>query len=182
MSGDIAGAQTQYQRVLQQEPNNRDALLGIAAIAVNRGQSAQAGSFYNRLLELDPSDAEASAGIASLQKNDPAQAESRLKKLLAQNPNAGSALFALGNVYAQQLRWPEAQQFYFRAFGVTPDNADYAYNLAVSLDKLNQSKLALDYYQRSLQLSQKNGGNLDKASVSSRIQELQSSSGASAAE
>lgn len=182
VSGDIASAQTQYQRVLQQEPNNRDALLGIAAIAVNRGQNAQAGSFYNRLLELDPNDVEASAGIASLQRSDPAQAESRLKKILAQNPNTGSALFALGNVYAQQSRWAEAQQFYFRAFGATPGDADYAYNLAVSLDKLNQGRLALDYYQRSLQLAQKNGGNLNKAAVSNRILELQSSMQASATE
>lgn len=173
-AGDLVSANSQYQRVLQQEPNNRDALLGIAAIAINRGQNAQAGSFYNRLLELDPSDAEASAGLASLDQNDPSRAESRLKKVLAQTPNSGSALFALGNVYAQQMRWPEAQQFYFRAFGATPGNADYAYNLAVSLDKLNQGQLALEYYQRALQLSQKNGGNLDQTSVTNRIQALQS--------
>lgn len=173
-AGDLVSANSQYQRVLQQEPNNRDALLGIAAIAINRGQNAQAGSFYNRLLELDPNDAEAAAGLASLDQNDPSRAESRLKKILAQSPNSGSALFALGNVYAQQMRWPEAQQFYFRAFGATPGNADYAYNLAVSLDKLNQGQLALDYYQRALQLSQKNGGNLDQTSVTNRIHALQS--------
>lgn len=173
-AGDLVSANSQYQRVLQQEPNNRDALLGIAAIAINRGQNAQAGSFYNRLLELDPNDAEAAAGLASLDQNDPSRAESRLKKVLAQSPNSGSALFALGNVYAQQMRWPEAQQFYFRAFGATPGNADYAYNLAVSLDKLNQGQLALDYYQRALQLSQKNGGNLDQTSVTNRIHALQS--------
>lgn len=174
MAGDLNSANSQYQKVLQQEPNNRDALLGIAAIAVNRGQNAQAGSFYNRLLELDPNDAEASAGIASLDQNDPSRAESRLKKVLAKNPNSGSTLFALGNVYAAQARWSEAQQFYFRAFGVVSSSADYAYNLAISLDKLEQPRLALDYYQRALQLSEKNGGNLDKTAVINRIQALQS--------
>lgn len=173
-AGDLNSANSQYQKVLQQEPNNRDALLGIAAIAVNRGQNTQAGSFYNRLLELDPNDAEAAAGIASLDQNDPSRAESRLKKILAKNPNSGSTLFALGNVYAEQERWSEAQQYYFRAFGAASANADYAYNLAISLDKLDQPRLALEYYQRALQLAQKNGGNLDKATVINRIQALQS--------
>lgn len=173
-AGDLNSANSQYQKVLQQEPNNRDAMLGIAAIAINRGQNAQAGSFYNRLLELDPNDAEAAAGIASLDQNDPSRAESRLKKILAKNPNSGSTLFALGNVYAEQERWSEAQQYYFRAFGAASANADYAYNLAISLDKLDQPRLALEYYQRALQLAQKNGGNLDKAIVINRIQALQS--------
>jgi tetratricopeptide (TPR) repeat protein len=174
MAGDLGAAHTQYQQVLQQEPGNRDALLGIAAIAVNRGQNAQASAFYNRLLELDPNDAEATAGIASLDQNDPSRTESRLKKILAKNPNSGSTLFALGNVYAEQSRWSEAQQFYFRAFGATSGNADYAYNLAISLDKLDQNRLALEYYQRALELSHKSGGNLNKATVINRIQSLQS--------
>lgn len=174
VAGDLGTANSQYQRVLQQEPNNRDALLGIAAIAINRGQNAQAGSFYNRLLELDPNDAEAAAGIASLDQNDPSRTESRLKKILAKNPNSGSTLFALGNVYAEQSRWSDAQQFYFRAFGATSGNADYAYNLAISLDKLDQNRLALEYYQRALELSQKSGSNLNKATVINRIQSLQS--------
>lgn len=173
-AGDLNAANSQYQKVLQQEPNNRDAMLGIAAIAVTRGQNGQAGSFYNRLLELDPNDADASAGLASLDQNDPSRAESRLKKILSKNPNSGSTLFTLGNVYAEQSRWSEAQQFYFRAFGATPGNADYAYNLAISLDKLDQNRLALEYYQRALQLSEKSGGNLDKAIVINRIQALQS--------
>ncbi|MDO9421456.1 MAG: tetratricopeptide repeat protein [Herminiimonas sp.] len=173
-AGDLNSANSQYQKVLQQEPNNRDALLGIAAIAINRGQNAQAGSFYNRLLELDPNDAEASAGIASLDQNDPSRAESRLKKILSKNPNSAPTLFTLGNVYAEQSRWSEAQQFYFRAFGAAPGNADYAYNLAISLDKLDQPRLALEYYQRALEISQKSGGNLDKTTVINRIQALQS--------
>ncbi|MES2935784.1 MAG: tetratricopeptide repeat protein [Pseudomonadota bacterium] len=178
--GDIHSAQTQYQRVLQQEPDNRDALLGIAAIALNRGQTAQAGSFYTRLLELDPADADAAAGLASVQQGDVNRTESALKKVLTQNPQSGSALFALGNTYAQQSRWADAQQAYFRAFGVTPESADYAFNLAVSLDKLNQNKLALDYYQRSLQLAKQGGANINKETVKNRIRELQSAVGSAA--
>lgn len=172
LSGDVGSAQTEYQRVLQQDSNNRDALLGLAAIAANRGQTDRAGSFYTRVLELNPADADAAAGLASIRSGDASQTESGLKKILAQNPESGSVLFALGNVYAQQSRWSEAQQAYFRAFGVTPTSADYAFNLAVSLDKLSQGRLALEYYQRSLQLAKQGGGNVNQDILRERIKEL----------
>tara|TARA_R110001599_G_scaffold64023_3_gene178570 strand:+ start:143724 stop:145457 length:1734 start_codon:yes stop_codon:yes gene_type:complete len=174
VAGDLMTASTQYKTVLRQEPNNRDALLGVATIAIRRGQNAEAGSFYSRLLELNPNDTDASAGLASLDYNDPSKAESRLKNSLAKSPDSSATLFALGNVYAEQSRWSEAQQSYFRAFGIAPENADYAYNLAISLDQLEQPKLALEYYQRALQLAQKNGGNLDRNIVTNRIHALQS--------
>jgi Tfp pilus assembly protein PilF len=172
-SGDQAGARSQYQRVLVQEPANRDAMLGLAAIALQRGQAGEAGAHYARLLELDPTDAEAASGMASLQRGDPAQAESQLKKVLAASPQTAAAHFALGNVYAQQQRWPEAQQAYFQALGAAPANADYAFNLAVSLDQLGQQKLALGSYQRALELARKGGGGVDTAAVQARVGQLQ---------
>jgi tetratricopeptide (TPR) repeat protein len=171
-TGDPILAEKQYKNVLQQEPNNRDALLGLAAIALNQRQAERAGTYYVKLLDLDPNDPEAIAGLTSLQQGDPVQSESRLKKALNQHPNAGALLFALGNLYAQQARWSDAQQTYFRAYASTPNNADYAFNLAVSLDRLNQSKLALEYYQRALVLGQNGPGNFSKAAVQNRIKDL----------
>ena len=78
---------------------------------------------------------------------DPVAAESRVKVMLADNPGAHVLNFTLGNQFAQQGRWAEAQQEYFKAFTAEPDNPDFAYNLAVSLDHLRQPKLALEYYQ-----------------------------------
>ena len=173
LAGDASAARRQYQRVLQQDPDNRDALLGMAAVAQKRGQVDEAGAFYARLLELNPADAEAVAGMASMQRGDPGQAESRLKGVLAASPDTGSALYALGNLYAQQARWSEAQQAYFRAVDTAPSNPAYAFNLAVSLDKLDQKKLALDYYRRALQLFAQGGGVLDAATVSARIRQLE---------
>ena len=173
ISGDAASARQQYQKVLQQEPSNRDALLGMAAIALNQRQPEQAGSFYGKLLELDPNDPEAIAGLTSLQQGDPVQSESRLKKIINQNPQAGAVLFTLGNLYAQQSRWSDAQQTYFRAYTSAPANADYAFNLAVSLDRLNQPRLAQEYYQRALTLGQSGPGNFSRSGVQKRIRELE---------
>lgn len=168
--GDIDAARQQYQIALRQEPHNRDVLLGMAAIAVDRQQSAVAVDYYSRLLELDPSDPDAIAGLINEQQGDPAQSESRLKKVLATNPQASQVLFALGNLYAQQSRWADAQQAYFRAYVTAPENANFAFNLAVSLDKLGQRKLALEYYRKALALKD---GNFDSTAVGRRADELQ---------
>ncbi|MFZ6798663.1 tetratricopeptide repeat protein [Undibacterium sp. Di24W] len=173
LAGDVATAERQYQSVLTQEPNSRDALLGLAALALNQRAADKAGGFYGKLLELDPNDPEAIAGLTSLQQGDPVQSESRLKIALTLHPNAGSILFALGNLYAQQGRWSDAQQNYFRAFTTQPVNADYAFNLAVSLDRLNQSKLAKEYYQRALEAGQNGPGNFSRSKVQQRIADLE---------
>lgn len=173
ISGDTASARLQYQKVLQQEPANRDALLGMAAIALNQRQAEQAGSYYGKMLEFDPNDPDAIAGLTSLQQGDPVKSESRLKRILNQNPQSGAILFALGNLYAQQARWPDAQQTYFRAYTTAPANADFAFNLAVSLDRLNQPRLAQEYYQRALVLGQSGPGNFSRSGVKKRISELE---------
>lgn len=176
ISGNLEMAQQQYQKFLRQEPHSRDALLGLAAIAAKQQQLGQAGAYYNKLLELDPADPDAIAGLTGVQgQADPVQSESRLKKMLLQNPQAGALYFTLGNLYSQQSRWADAQQAYFRAYSCTPGNADYAFNLAISLEHLNQGKLALDYYQRALALSQSGPANFDKISVQNRAKELQQS-------
>ncbi|HAT31421.1 MAG TPA: hypothetical protein DCW29_11395, partial [Janthinobacterium sp.] len=177
-AGDSTAARHQYEAVASQDPNNRDALLGLAAVAVRDNQGPAAASYYLRLLELDPNDADALAGLIGVRQGDPVQSEARLKAILQRGPEAGPVLFALGNLYAKQARWQEAQQMFFRAFGATPENADYAFNLAVGLDRLNQGKLALSYYQRALALAQNNPGDFSRDAVHKRMRELSAATAA----
>ncbi|MYN21085.1 tetratricopeptide repeat protein, partial [Rugamonas sp. FT107W] len=171
-SGDLAQAQQQYEAALRDSPTSRDALLGLATLAARKGQGEQAAGYYQRLLELDPNDATAVAGLVGVRQGDTAQSEARLRAILGTNPDAGPVLFALGNLQAQQGRWPEAQQSYFRAYTAMPDNADYAYNLAIGLDRLNQPKLALKYYQRALALAQEHAAAFDRNALRARMHEL----------
>ncbi len=144
-----------YQAVLANEPRNRDALLGLAAVAVSSGAMDQAYSYYDRVLSLNPKDPVALAALTSIQTSgDPLQSESRLKLLLEQDPGAPYLYFGLGNLYVAQSRWAEAQQAYFNAYRADSRNAGYALNLAVSLDHLAQSKAAAQYYRRALDLAQ----------------------------
>ncbi len=168
-SGRLDMAQQQYQQVLRNESHNRDALLGLAAIAIRQGNADQARTYYQNLLQLDPRDSIAQAGLLSLESTADIQTESELKSLLLQQPGLAPLHFALANLYAREQRWPLAQQSYFEAQRLAPENADYAYNLAISLEHLGQRAPALRYYQRALKLHQHHAGQFNPHTVSQRI-------------
>ena len=174
LAGDLGKARTEYQDALREEPSNRDALLGLAALDVRAGRLEAAETAYLRLLHTDPRDAHAQAALLSLRggRVDPVAAESRVKSMLADNPGAHVLNFTLGNQFAQQGRWAEAQQEYFKAFASEPDNADFAYNLAVSLDHLRQPRLALEYYKRALSLAKGRGASFDVVAAETRAAQL----------
>ena len=154
-SGDLAQARAEYQEALRDDAGNRDALLGIAAVESRSGRVGEAESAYRRLLQLDPRDSHAHAGLLALraQRVDPLQAESRVKSLLANDPEAGALHFTLGNQYARQGRWDEAQLAYAKAHAADPGNPDFAFNRAVSLDHLRQRSAALEQYRLALELA-----------------------------
>jgi tetratricopeptide (TPR) repeat protein len=172
--GDLAKARDEYQQALREEPANRDALLGLAALDVRAGRYEAAEAAYLRLLQSDPRDAHAHAALMALRggRGDAVAVESRVKSMLAENPAAHVLNFTLGNQLAQQGRWAEAQQEYFKALAAEPDNADFAYNLAVSLDHLRQPRLALEYYQRALALARARGASFDALAAQARAAEL----------
>ncbi len=173
-AGNLDSSQQLYHQLLRSEPGNLDALLGLAAIATQQGDSTQASSHYLKVLELDPRNALAQAGlIGMLGRADPLAAETRLKQLIARDPSA-YLYFTLGNVYADQNRWPDAQQTYFQAHHLQPDNPDYAYNLAVGLEHIGQPGPALNFYRRALQLAVAKGrANFSAAAAQERISKLE---------
>ncbi|MDP2793476.1 MAG: tetratricopeptide repeat protein [Sulfurisoma sp.] len=177
-AGDLAAAQADYERVLRTEPRNGDALHGLAAIALRQGNVGRAEEYWLKALESDPKDALAQAaliGSGGRGGADPQAQESRLKTLIAAQPEIAALHFALGNVFARQNRWNEAQQSYFKAFSVEPEHPDYVFNLAVSLDHLRQPRLAAQYYNQALAAA---GGKqpvgFDKAQVATRLREINS--------
>lgn len=172
-SGDSARAKGLYEAVLQSDPRSIDALLGLAAIALNEGRIEDANRYYRRVLDLEPRNAYAQAGLISIAGGaDPQASESRLKQLIARDPSA-FLYFSLGNLYAEQSQWPAAEQAYFQAFQMQSDNPDYAFNLAIGLEHIGQNRLALEYYRKALDLSFKKGrANFDQSLVIQRVGQL----------
>jgi Tfp pilus assembly protein PilF len=173
-AGDLSLARAEYEQALRDDPSNRDALLGIAAIEARSGRIGQAESYYRRLLQDDPRDPHAHAGLLALraQHVDPLQVESRIKTLLANDPEASVLHFSLGNQYARQGRWDEAQRAYAKAHAADPGNPDFAFNRAVSLDHLHQRVAALEQYRIALELAGTRSANFPLEGAAERVRQL----------
>ena len=170
--GRMEDARRAYEKLRALEPRNPDVLLGLALIAQRQGRNDEAVQHYLKALEAEPKNAFAQASLTGMvARADPQAAETKFKSLIAQQP-AAYLYFGLGNVYAAHGRWNDAQGAYFDAQRLEPDSPDYAFNLAVALEHINQPRAALDYYQRAQKLMQNKSASFDVAQLKSRIQQL----------
>ncbi len=171
-TGDMETARDAYAQAQREDGRNLDALRGLVAIAQRQGQSDEALHLNRQILEIDPQDAVAAALLGSPAEGDAVSEESRLKTLAAADESVAATHFALGNHYARQERWAEAEQAYFNAVAAEPQNPDYHYNLAVCLDRLTQPQLASQYYKSALARSATQAPAFDVSLAKNRLAEL----------
>jgi Tfp pilus assembly protein PilF len=172
-NGNLVQARRGYSAALASDPSNVDALLGLATVEARGGNPTAGASHYRRVLDLDPRNATALAGLASLTDfSRPEAIESQLRGDIARYPQNPALRFTLGNLYASQSRWSEAQLEYFEAHRLDPASADIVFNLAVSLDHLGQRRVASEYYRRALAAARTQATQFDPAPVERRIAEL----------
>lgn len=178
LSGYDSHAREQYQWLLTAEPNNKEALLGLARLDKAEGNIEAAQASYIKLLELDPTDLIAQAGLLNLRNADSLAQEAQLKSLVARFPEVAPLSFVLGNLLASQQRWNEALGAYSQALAsakadmsgaVSPD---YPFNLAVALERLNKTQEAYVYYQEAMQFAQQIAPGFDIDQLNRHIAQL----------
>lgn len=167
---DYEQADIAYKAALAIDRNLIDAWVGLAASAAHQGQVGQAEQHYQRALAIDPNDSIARTGLIALRgESAVSDSESALRSLLeASRPNA-TGHQSLGNALAAQGRWAEAQQAYFDAASLQPDDPDLTYNLAVALEHIRQPRAALEHYERALELAATRGSRFDPAAARARV-------------
>ncbi len=172
VAGDDKRALEGYGRVLEVDPRNRNALLARAAINVQNGEAAAAIADYQALLLANPKDSLAMASLLTIANYSPQEAETQIKLMLRDEPDSPYLNFALANAYGAQNRWQEAQAHYFTALQNNPDDPNYAYNLAVSLEHIARPKVAIAFYQRALDNFDKGLATFSKDVVDQRLETL----------
>lgn len=170
-AGDLAAAEIAYRGALRIAPRHPNALHGLAAVLQRRGLSAESLSLYETLLSVQPDNTAASAALL-MRPGGSAEATSEIKYLMQQHGESASLNFALGVVLADQSRWVEARHYFGRAVTLDAGNADYLFNLGVSLERLGEFDEARRYYEAALLASNASSAVAD-ATLLARIMELQ---------
>jgi tetratricopeptide (TPR) repeat protein len=165
-SGNDELAMTRYNQVLEEDPGNRNALLA------RDGDSAAAIKDYQAILLANPKDSLAMASLIAVANYSPRDSESQLKLMIRDEPSSPYLNFALANVYGAQNRWQEAQGYYFRALQNNPQDPNYAYNLAISLEHISQPGSAISYYQRALENFENGPATFSRDVVDQRLELL----------
>ncbi len=166
-AGNTGAARAGYAEVLQAYPDNRDAMLGLAACAFVEGDVKSAVSMYRRILRAFPQDVLSRAALIGLQEDR--QGEAVIREFLSKQPDEPYLHVVLGRLQAAQARWPEARRAFSYAHRIDPANPVYAVNLAISLDRMGQREEALEYYRVTLKLVEQGDSNLDIRPVIRRI-------------
>ncbi|MDB5800384.1 MAG: hypothetical protein JWL63_1323 [Rhodocyclales bacterium] len=170
LEGNYSVARQRYQEVLRQDPRSVDAMNALGLIAWRSGQPDVAERMFRAALHADPKDATAMAQLALLySEGDSTASESRLRNLIASQPAAAPAYFALGSLLSRQERWSEAQQALFQAYTLDSDNPDVLFNLAVCLEHLSQPTVARQFYDRALQAAARRPAGFDKSLAQGRL-------------
>lgn len=175
--GRLDEAAVSYNMALAKNPGERDALLGLAYIAQHQGRRDDARAYYQRVLRQEPGHPGASAGLLTIAAEGDLQlTASRAREMAERNPDSAVVMSTLGGILAREGRIAEAQQAYFRALTLEPENALHAYNLAVALDRLHKYLPAQGYYQKALALAERSGSgdrtNFPRAAAQQRLEQL----------
>lgn len=175
--GRLQEASQAYGQALANNPEERDALLGLAYIAQQQGKKDEAQSYYKRVLRQEPGNAVAQSALLMLSPLSDAQDfGSSSRDVAEQNPDSAAAQSVLGHALVRQDRLAEAQLAFFRAWQLEPNVARHAFNLAVAWDRLHQYAAAQQYYERAAALVMQVGSDrtsgFSLAEVQTRLTQL----------
>jgi Flp pilus assembly protein TadD len=147
--GDYAGALTFFQRVLDTEPNNAEAVYGTADAMTILGQALDSTKYYGQFQQLRPNDPRGPIGMARAfnRANRPADA---LAALDANRKITGSSMQAFqerGIALDLSGRNKEAQTVYADALRAAPKNLDILRRMALSFALTEDYPTALNLLQ-----------------------------------
>lgn len=155
-AGQLEVAASYYKRALYQEPENTQALFGLAAVYQRTGQLPQARATYSKLLSIDPDNWAAMNNFLILAAEEaPDHAVEEFRRLQQANPEFAPIPAQIGMIYYRNKKYDNAADYLQKAIQLDPANLSYRFNLAVIYDKLGRTKLAARLYQQLLAEGQK---------------------------
>ena len=154
ISGNTTEAIEIYKNVLANDPNNKNALFGLATTYHRAGQIEMARPLYGKLLSLDPDNRDALNNFLVLVADEsPEAAMAELEKLENRNPDFSPIPAQMAVIYQKMGNLDKASEKMFRAVALAPENLTYRYNLAIMMDRQHNYQEAAKLYRQLVDAS-----------------------------
>jgi tetratricopeptide (TPR) repeat protein len=158
-------AAAEFRRALSACPDSDQVLLPLAQSQLMAQQFAESVGTLDTLLKRDPANVPAMKlkADALYLSGQTARAEETLLQARKLDPKNTRVAYALGRMYYQESRYPEAAEAFNAVLAIEADNYRAHDNLALVYEALHQDKLALKHYLKALDLVYKDHPEYDWA-------------------
>jgi Flp pilus assembly protein TadD len=150
--GNVVKAEENYRLALAAQKENTDAILGLAKVSQNRGDTKGALGYLGQAKELaaNSPDLLYKVGVAALGFGVFDEAQSSLEQAVKLKPGETSYLIALGAAWLKKPDVFTAEQFFRRALELQPDNAQGQMYLGYVLYKQKKFNEARSYLEKTI--------------------------------
>ncbi|HIS54431.1 TPA: tetratricopeptide repeat protein [Candidatus Galligastranaerophilus gallistercoris] len=162
-----------YNRVLANNPKDENALFMIANIMIAGKNEQSAREYLNKILTINPNNIEAKNTLSALNEGEEAKmldsaitmyenkdyenALTMLDKIISKNPKNPYAYYYKGAIFEQTGKLDNALIEYKNSISKDPNFSLSYYMIAVVSDTKEDYTQAVNYYEKFIQLKQKEG-------------------------
>lgn len=152
--GEIRDAIAQYEVLTRGDSAFFPALTSYGALLVEEGDVAAAAPLFARTLSSTPRDFLANYyyGRCLTGMGGSDSAKTFLAASVSLNPSYAPAIELLGSLHFENGRYDEALRLYDKLCGLRPRDPDHWYKAGLCEEKLEQHRLAIDYFRRAAAL------------------------------
>ncbi len=142
-----------YQGLIDENPKDIEALLGLAAVLSWKKKYEESGAVYQKVRDLRPDLPDGELGLNRLRawQGEHAAAEENLKALHSKFPERFDILMLLGQVTAWQKKYQASVDFYKKALAIHPDNNEAIKGLATTYKWMKNTKDGIKLYGEILE-------------------------------
>jgi protein O-GlcNAc transferase len=151
--GNLKAAEHWYHEVLQQDPNESDAIHLLGVIAIQTDHLASAIVLIEQAIAIHPkAEYFGNLGVGLEKMNRLHEAQKAYEKALELKPSYVEALLNLGVVYSRQRDFQKAIMNYERATQLAPLSFEAWHNLGIACSEFGNLPSALSAYEQASRL------------------------------
>lgn len=151
-AGDYDSAEYYYRQILNDNPENLDALNGVGIVSLNRQRYDNALSQFDAVLKVDPDYkySRYNKALTLYYQHNYRQSLSETFQLMKRSPDYFDAMALAGDNYYAQQRYDSAKYWFSQGYDNGVRSAWLCYVLGYLYDKDKETAKAVELYKESL--------------------------------